>query len=390
MKIAIAGAGIGGLAAAAGLARQGHQVTVFDQFAAPAPVGSGLVIQPVGQRVLDDLGIDATRAGARIHRLLGHCATSHRRVLDVSYDAPGDPRFGLGIHRASLFALLLEAAQNAGARVVPGHRVVAARDGELSFADQPPVRADWIVDACGARSPLSPLTPRALPFGALWATVDWPDQTPLPRNELRQVYRRADKMLGVLPMGPLPGRSGKTAAIFWSLPAGGLPDWQAQGLAAWQAEATALWPDYAPFVQQITDPGQMTLALYAHGTLRRPFGAGIVQIGDAAHCTSPQLGQGANMALLDAAALTRALSLANGDPDLAGQWYADARRWHLRLYQGISRLFTPQYQSHSRVLPVIRDRLLFPLSQVPPVARLLTRMVCGDLIPPLASLRDRG
>ncbi|MEZ5947060.1 MAG: NAD(P)-binding protein [Hyphomonas sp.] len=44
--MAIAGAGIGGLAAAAFLARQGHAVTVYDQFEAPGPVGSGLIRRP--------------------------------------------------------------------------------------------------------------------------------------------------------------------------------------------------------------------------------------------------------------------------------------------------------------------------------------------------------
>ena len=54
----------------------------------------------------------------------------------------------------------------------------------------------------------------------------------------------------------------------------------------------------------------MTLARYAHHTLQVPAGDGIAFIGDSAHSTSPQLGQGANMALLDAAAL--AVALANG------------------------------------------------------------------------------
>lgn len=73
LRIAIAGAGIGGLACAAGLARAGHAVQVFDQFAAPAPVGSGLVVQPVGLQVLARLDAE-TRAlalGNRIHRMLG-------------------------------------------------------------------------------------------------------------------------------------------------------------------------------------------------------------------------------------------------------------------------------------------------------------------------------
>ena len=126
----------------------------------------------------------------------------------------------------------------------------------------------------------------------------------------------------------------------------------------------------------------MTVATYAHGTLNRPHAPALAFIGDAAHRASPQLGQGANMALLDALALTLALEAAEGEAAL--RLYGFMRRWHVALYQLFSAIFTPQYQSDSRLLPILRDRLLMPLSQVPPLARLLTRLVCGDLLPPLA------
>ena len=389
LNIAIAGAGIGGLACAAGLARMGHAVHVYDQFAAPAPVGSGLVIQPVGLEVLGTLGAEAAAMahGNRIHRMLGQEAESGRPVLDVAYDAPGVPRFGLAIHRSALFQALFDAAIAAGAVIAPGHRVCAAQDGRLRFdhgAEAGPF--DLIIDASGAGSPLSPMVARPLPYGALWATVDWPKDTDLPVNELRQTYRRADRMLGVLPIGLVPGDAARKAAIFWSLPATGHDAWRARGLALWREEACTLWPAFAPFAAQITDPDQMAMARYAHGTLRNPTAQGMAFVGDAAHRASPQLGQGANMALLDADALCRALERARGDVELALRWYAQSRRWHVRAYQTMSRLFTPQYQSDSRWLPVLRDRVLFPVSQIPPVPRVLTRLVCGDLMPPLGSL----
>lgn len=71
MQIGIVGAGIGGLAAAALLAQAGHQVALAERFATPQPVGSGLVVQPVGLAVLDALGAgDAAREQGAPHRVM--------------------------------------------------------------------------------------------------------------------------------------------------------------------------------------------------------------------------------------------------------------------------------------------------------------------------------
>ena len=128
----------------------------------------------------------------------------------------------------------------------------------------------------------------------------------------------------------------------------------------------------------------MTMARYSHGTLHRPIGERLAHIGDAAHRASPQLGQGANMALLDAFALAAALRQ-HHLPD-ALRRYAQARRWHIAIYQMMSALFTPQYQSDSRLQPWIRDQLLLPISKISPGPRILSRLVCGDLVPPYGSL----
>ncbi len=384
LSIAVAGAGIGGLAAAALLARAGHRVTVFDRFDAPAPVGSGLVIQPVGQAVLDRIGAgDAARElGARITRMEGVESASGRRVLDVAYDRPGGARFGLAIHRAALFRVLLDAATAAGAEVVTGAEVHGVRGPHLGTARGRRGPFDLVVDATGAGSQLSPLMARPLAYGAVWGTVPWPQGTPLPPDRLTQRYLAARKMAGVLPLGRMPGRQDAVAAIFWSLPRSALDRWGEGDIDEWKAEVTGLWPDMAPFLTTVVGTADMTPARYSHGTLRRPWSPGLVHIGDAAHRASPQLGQGANMALLDALALATALEGATGDAALAA--YARMRRWHVRLYQAMSAAFTPQYQSDSRWLPVLRDRVLMPLSRLPPLPRLLTRLVAGDLIPPLA------
>lgn len=384
--IAIAGAGVGGLAAAALLASDGHKVQVFDQFSAPRPLGSGLVLQPTGQAVLAHIGAlgAALGNGAVLNRMLGH-EVSGRRVLDVAYDRRGH-RHGLAIHRAYLFDALLDTAQKARAEICPSSEVMAVSQGpkrRLIMADgrrEGPF--DVVVDAAGARSPLSTISAKPLSYGALWGSVDWVEGLGLATNQLTQRYLGASKMLGIMPMGRRPGSDRPAAAIFYSLPADRYNQWQANGLAAWQAEVAGLWPEFAPFAAQITAPEQLTMARYAHGALRRPWSSGLAHIGDAAHQASPQLGQGANMALLDALALARALRKNAGDAALAD--YAAMRRWHVWLYQIFSYAFTPQYQSHSHVLPVLRDRVLAPLTLVPPFPLILSRLVCGDIIPPLA------
>lgn len=389
-RIAVVGAGIGGLAVASMLADQGHAITVFDQFETPRPVGSGLVIQPIGQAVLDTVGAgdDARAKGNFITRMLGHVEPSGRRVLDVYYDQRTQTQRGLAIHRASLFDALLKAAQRRDIRLQNAAEVVAAADGHVTTVDEQSFGSfDLIIDSAGARSPLSPIVSRPLPYGAIWGTVDWPD-TPLPLDMLRQRYRRADRMVGVLPIGTLPGEDTPKAAIFWSMPEDGHAAWLDKGLDAWTAEATALWPDFAPFAAQITDPSQMTMARYTHGTLRKPYGSGVVHIGDAAHRASPQLGQGANMALLDALALAKAVSVV-GVADAPAR-YAKARRMHVWAFQAMSAAFTPQYQSDSTFLPKLRDYVMFPVSQIPPAPRVLTQIVRGTILPPMGRLTHVG
>jgi len=159
-SIGIAGAGIGGLAAAAFLAREGHRVTVFDQFETAGPVGSGLILQETGLTILNELGLrtEAEALGAPIRRLYGLSNPSGRTVLDVRYESLRPALMGVSTQRPVLFNLVHGAARAAGARLVPSTRITAANPNDATLVDSGggvhgPF--DLLVDALGVRSVLA-------------------------------------------------------------------------------------------------------------------------------------------------------------------------------------------------------------------------------------------
>ena len=394
MKIAIVGCGIGGLAVASFLIDAGHDVEIFDQFAEPAAVGSGLVIQPVGLEVLRELNIadELIKKGARGFQMLGLEADSGRKVLDVSYGNSGGEFFGLGIHRASLFDALLKAGQQRNLRINQSSKVLSSHiDDEKRYlrleANVELGPYDFVIDASGVQSVLSPLKAKELSFGAIWGTVDWPKKTSLRYDQLEQRYRKASNMIGILPIGSMPNESNPKAALFWSMPRDDYDLWLNTDIEKWHNQAEALWPELEPFTQQITQHEQMTMARYSHGLLYKPYADKLVFIGDSAHRASPQLGQGANMALLDSYALAQSIH-SFSSLDRALSLYAKARRRHVMIYQAMSWAFTPMYQSHSNFLPILRDWILAPMSKVPPVTSILTSLVKGTMVNPCRGLNS--
>ena len=144
--------------------------------------------------------------GAPVDALLG-LNTEGEAVLEAEYRHLAMPgAFGLGIHRSNLFGVLYDAVQAAGIAVATGHEVAGtALEGEarrLVFADGSAITALRSGDRCGGPwfSPCSQ-TCRWLPYGALWATIDWPASGPFQPRLLEQRYARAQQMVGLLPVG---------------------------------------------------------------------------------------------------------------------------------------------------------------------------------------------
>lgn len=394
-SIAVVGAGPTGLSLALMLARQGRRVVIHERFDAAKPVGAGFLLQPTGLAVLDALGLtpEIEALGQPVRRLFGCAAPSGRTVLDVSYEDLKRPRSALGVHRAAIFEVLRQACLAEGVAMETGREVVGAEGGRLAFADGRTSAAfDLVVDASGAGSriaaPMAGGSGRGhvFAFGALWATTPWPEGAGFDDQALEQVYRGAEKMIGVLPVGRRPDSPDRLATFFWSLKIADHPRWLGEGLDAWKAEVLSLWPRVEPALAAIRSPEQLTLARYRHHTLLRPVGDRLAVIGDAAHSTSPQLGQGVNMGLLDAFALAEALS-SHSDLNEALVAYARARRWHVRLYQALSLGFTPFYQADGRVLPWVRDHVLGKVARLPFAPRLLAATVSGLLLDPRARSR---
>lgn len=391
LDIAICGAGIGGLATALLLQRQGHRITLLDQFDTPGPVGSGLMLQPTGLAVLDRLGLadDLITLGSPIERLWGLSASSGKPVLDVRFAHLGEDVRAYGVQRPALFAALHRAVEAAGIDILTSKRVesVDGASGDIIFETGEFLTGlDLVIDALGANSPLSGSSNRPLSYGALWATVDRPADSAFNPAALEQRYRAACHMAGVMGSGRTGPKGPHSLTYFWSLKITGHESWTQTPIEKWKEDAVALWPDTAILLDSITRHDQLTFARYRHRTLSSPVsGPRLVHIGDAWHATSPQLGQGANMALLDAWALALALEQKT-DTATALSHYRRLRALHVRLYQLMSWAFTPFYQGDSRLMAGVRDHVAAPLSHVPPAPKLLAAMVTGAFGAPLERL----
>lgn len=386
MKVAIVGYGTAGQASAILLGAQGHEVTVFEKSPALGPVGAGFLLQPTGLAVLSRLGLHerALALGQRIDELHGSTPKG-RAVMAMRYRDHRADCFGVGMTRGALFELLRSAHADAGQVRTGTHitgyaattRILADRDGG---AHGP---FDLVIAADGAHSVLragcaGEVRREALyAWGAMWCLLridDWATPT-----HLQQRYAGTRAMIGMLPVGQRPGHEGRWVTFYFSLPGDAVDTFDDAAVTGLRDAASAMWPEIAPHLAHLERADQLHKARYRDVVLRKPHHDRMVVIGDAAHAMSPQLGQGVNMALLDAAALADALA-AHESVDVALDAYRRERHAHVRMYQRMSRWLTPLFQSDRTGLGWCRDMFFGPLGHAPgargPMLSILTGEAC--------------
>ena len=398
--IAIIGAGTAGLATALVLARQGIQITIFESVSELAPVGAGLLLQPAGLAVFAHLGVleSALTLGAVVTGLEGQLPNGHL-LVNSHYREAGQGQYGLGIHRATLCHVLIQKLSEYQTSIHwrMNHQIDRIEDcgSETRVYGTTAGQAfdaafDAVIVANGARSTLRPPAwvrlDRPYPWGAAWMIV--PECLSLDRQILHQFYDRSQIMMGVLPTGAIPSTPDqRLSSVFWSLPTtklhGFMPDQAARG--AWLAQVDRRWPTVAAWLNQVIDvehPSAQWLSAQYRDVVMSQYGHHrIGVIGDAAHAMSPQLGQGANMALLDAWALGQ--SVASGrsgeqiDWSVVWQHYHRLRGSSTLFYQSMSRLLTPLYQSDHWWAGVLRDVAFTWMYRVPYLRREMAVTISG-------------
>jgi 2-polyprenyl-6-methoxyphenol hydroxylase-like FAD-dependent oxidoreductase len=322
--------------------------------------------------VLAELGLLAPvlARGARLDGL--RCVNPRERtIVGLRYRDLGPGWFGLGLHRGVLFETLFGAL-----RATPG---IALKTG-ASIGTRGDLAGHELLVICdGARSQLrngSRRLKRARPYawGALWFVAD--DRERRFDRELYQVVNGTRRLLGLLPTGL--GVDGETpkVSLFWSLRADRIAAFRSGDFAAWKDEVLGYAPGAGPVLDQIPDASALLFSDYQDVVMWPWHDANTVFLGDCAHATSPQLGQGCNLALCDAQQLAVSLDR-HATLDAALADYSRARRAHLGWYQLSSRWLTPGFQSDHVWLGPPRDLFMPLLCRFPPTRRLMLASMAG-------------
>jgi 2-polyprenyl-6-methoxyphenol hydroxylase-like FAD-dependent oxidoreductase len=377
-RVGIVGFGVAGAATAYLLARDGHAVTLLERAPAVEPIGAGVLLQCSGQEVLRHLGV--------LDRVLEHAApidelharhSGGRTLVRNVYGAYAPGCRAYGVHRGVLFRALRELVETQPVDVRLGREVVAQEitpAGEVVLVDSSGTRHgpfDCVVCGDGSRSHLRAVfgfkaSVLKYAHGTLWVTVPG---SGVP-GKLLQVVRGTRQLLGLLPLGD------GLVSLYWGLRNDTVEAVKARGLDQLKRDIIAFCPEAAEPLEHVCHFDQILHTPYQHVHLRRFHNGRVIFIGDAAHAMSPHLGQGINLALVDAWRLAACLRTA-ATPACAFRTFAAAQRDYVRYYATVTWFLSPFFQSDWRILGWGRDMVLPVLPHLPVVRRQMLLTVTG-------------
>jgi 2-polyprenyl-6-methoxyphenol hydroxylase-like FAD-dependent oxidoreductase len=318
LRVGVVGAGIAGLTLAGGLRRRGHDVTVFEKAPRLMAVGAGISVAKNAVRALDELGLIEDVLGDAVHHEIDVTAVLLRPDGSSAVRVPPRRMGVVPMTRAVLHAALAGPAGEVRLGVAAS---VDAAGAPVITADGERHEFDVVVAADGVRSPSRAtlgLDPGLRYAG--WTT--WRGVTTEPfdlRGRMSETWG-GGAMVGLVPM--VDGRT------YWFAAQHAPPNVTVEDARADVLGRFGTW--HAPIRQVVeaTDPrGVIRTDAYdlAHRLPTYVRGR-VVLVGDAAHAMTPNLGQGANQAIVDVAALAKVLDRASGTGVDAALRAYDARR----------------------------------------------------------------
>lgn len=373
MRAVIVGAGIAGLAAAQGLRLIGWDVAVYEQAEKVEPLGAGLSLSANALRALRALGLyEAVVAGAQPIRRLD-LLDQRGKVLQTTdleeFSRRYDHLAMAVLHRADLHKGLLSKLEDGIIRT--GMECVGAREAGdrivLHFANGDAVEADLVLACDGihsaVRKALFPATREHFARYTCWRAISPGVPRGMDPARLSESWG-AGRRFG---LAAIPGDR-----VYWfaCCGAGRTDD---PGLAKLDLEGVgALFADFhepVPEVLSRTPPDSLIWTDILDLEPMPSFTRGkVVLLGDAAHAVTPDLGQGAGLAIEDAAVLSALL--ARLPMERALQEYDARRVGRARRIALESRLYARVAQWRNPLVVPLRN---FLVSSIP--ERLLDRQL---------------